>query len=142
MFLLWSWYSQHRRANAIRSFAERSGFHYLGTELPASLDLPDDPFANASRYWNVIDGEPNGIRIVAFDCRIGTGKGSWCRTVIAVQGSEGLTRSALSYSDLRAEPSNSWTILYVPHGIQPLGTGFMAVSELESRLSVIHATSH
>ena len=31
----------------------------------------------ATAVWNVIDGERNKIRVVAFDCRIGVGKGSW-----------------------------------------------------------------
>jgi hypothetical protein len=35
--------------------------------------LGGTPFARAAWIWNVIDGDPPGFRIVAFDCRIGAG---------------------------------------------------------------------
>jgi hypothetical protein len=43
--------------------------------------------AAAMRAWNVIEGKGHGVRVVAFDCRLGTGKGSWRRSVIAAEGS-------------------------------------------------------
>src|SRR5215467_6190972 len=77
--------SERYRADAIRALATRSGMHYLGDALPKALGLSGTPFHHVSRVWNVIDGEPRGTRVMAFDCRVGAGKGSWRRTVIAVE---------------------------------------------------------
>ena len=82
---------ESQRAAAIRGMAIRSGFHYLGDALPRSLTLYGTPFDHASKVWKVIDGEPRGIRIIAFDCQIGVGKGSWRPTVIAVEGGSDLS---------------------------------------------------
>ena len=76
--------SERYRAEAIRALATRSGMHYLGKALPRSLTLEGTPFHSFSKVWNVIDGEPRGTRIMAFDCQVGVGRGSWRRSVIAV----------------------------------------------------------
>jgi hypothetical protein len=68
--------SQRHRADAIRALAARSGMHYLGNALPKSLQLDGTPFHYVSKAWNVIDGEPRGTRVIAFDCQVGVGKRS------------------------------------------------------------------
>ena len=79
--------SERYRADAIRALATRSGMHCLGKALPMSLTLEGTPFHSFSKVWNVIDGEPRGTRIMAFDCQVGVGRGSWRRSVIAVGAS-------------------------------------------------------
>ena len=86
LFVLYAIYTAERyRADAIRASAIRSGMHYLGYALPRSLTLEGTPFYRYSKVWNVIDGEPRGTRIMAFDCQVGVGKRSWRRSVIAVE---------------------------------------------------------
>jgi hypothetical protein len=78
--------AEAHRAGAIRALAIRSGMHYLGNALPKALRLEGTPFHRVSKVWNVVDGEPRGSRVIAFDCQVGAGKHSWRRTVIAVHG--------------------------------------------------------
>ena len=56
---------EKQRTAAIRALATRLGFHFLGTALPQSLRLSGTPFSRHSKVWNVIDGEPRGLRIIA-----------------------------------------------------------------------------
>ena len=76
-----------RRAAAMRAVATRLGFEYRAETLPPSLDLRGTGLNSATSTWNVIEGKRHGVRVVAFDCRLGTGKGSWRRSVIAAEGS-------------------------------------------------------
>ena len=79
----YAWWRSRRRAKEVRHLAETADFHYLAETLPQSIlkDLP--PLITS--VWNVLDGERRGRRVVAFDCKFGEGKGSWRRTVIAIQ---------------------------------------------------------
>lgn len=75
---------RHRkRSAAFKGIAERLGLKHLGTRLPSSLQFAGTEVTNLSSARNVIDGERHGTLVVTFDCRIGTGKGSLRRTVIA-----------------------------------------------------------
>src|SRR4051794_23209174 len=78
-------FRQFRRAAAITALASRLGFTCIGSAFPHSLTLHGTPLENATSVWNVIDGDRHGLRVVAFDCRIGRGKGSWLRSAIAVE---------------------------------------------------------
>jgi len=126
---------ERRRSETIQALAIRSGFNYLGRGVPRSLSLDGTPIERTSSIWNVIDGDRPGIRIIAFDCRIGTGKGSWRRTVIAVRTDN---ESAVSANrDLAVDRSGDWTILYKPKTFFLLPNGLMTVNELEARLNAI-----
>ncbi len=61
------------------------GWKSWDKRLLPELSLTGTPMAHTSAIGNVMEGERNGIPFVAFDCRIGTGKGSWRRTVIAAR---------------------------------------------------------
>jgi hypothetical protein len=111
-FVLYTLHTSKRyRAEAIRAFAIRSGMHYIGDAIPKPLTLQGTPFYHASKVWNVIDGEPRGTRIMAFDCRVGVGKQSWRRTIIAVEG-DGDAFGVMP--DMTIDRSGRWAILYRP----------------------------
>jgi hypothetical protein len=130
--------AERHRAAAIRGLAACSGFHYLGDALPRSLTLYGTPFDRVSKVWNVIDGEPRGVRVIAFDCQIGVGKGSWRRTVIAVEIGSDL--SLLLNPEMRIDSSGRWKVLYRPRAsINFRVTGLMPPEELESYLNSVAA---
>src|SRR5205807_227749 len=100
---------------------------------PRSLTLYGTPFDRVAKVWNVIDGEPRGVRVIAFDCQIGVGKGSWRRTVIAVE--IGPDVSLLLNPEMRIDSSGRWKVLCRPRAsINFSGTGLMPPEELESYL--------
>ena len=130
--------SRRYRANAIRGLAVRFRMHYLGNALPKSLQLSGTPFQTVSRVWNVIDGEPRGTRIIAFDCQVGMGRRSWRRTVIAVEGGDRVLRDLPPYRDMKEELSSGWRLLYHPKA--PLNFsagGLTSVDELEAILNAV-----
>ena len=87
--------------------------------------------------WNVIDGEPRGTRIVAFDCKLGEGKASWRRTVIAVKTD--IANIATSSFDpaLRIEQMEDWVLIYRPQDLALIARQLMPVTELEEYLETI-----
>lgn len=134
--------SERYRADAIRGLATNAGMHYLGNALPKSLTLKGTPFDRVSKVWNVMHGEPCGTRIMVFDCKVGAGRQSWRRTLIAVE-SDGNAFGHLSLqSDLTIDRSGGWQILYHPksHFNLRIG-GLMPVEELEANLSAVVAWS-
>lgn len=136
-FLAWFWWEGRVRARAIRGLAEAQGFHYLGEVVPHSLPMASPPFASVTSVWNVVDGEPRGVRIIAFDCRFGEGRGSWRRTVIAVKTDVGKVTGLFSDPVLRIEQMKDWAFIY-----RPRASGFgrwqlMTVPELAAYLGAI-----
>jgi hypothetical protein len=126
------WWRERQRSLALRQIASKFGFVFLGNALPGSLNLTATGLERISSCWNVIDGELNGVRIVVFDCRIGEGKGSWRRTVIAAKDNTELFRSVPFVLDLRSEPAGEWALLYQPKTYRNIPPGLMAASEVDS----------
>jgi len=125
------WLGQRRRSAAIRALAIRSGFTYLGRALPPSLS------GFATSTWNLIEGKRHGIRIVAFDCQIGAGKGSLRRTVVAAETAVDVFGGARFNTDLRVHRSGSWMILWQPGTMSFIPAGLMPIVELEAHLNAI-----
>ena len=131
---------ERQRANAVRALANRSGLHYLGDALPRSLTLGGTPFHLASKIWNVIDGEPRGVRIIPFDCRVGVGKGSWRRTVIAIESGAYLSDGVPFNPDMTVASAGKWKILYRPKAsVNFRIAGLMPIAELEAHLNSVRA---
>ena len=128
---------QRSRSAAVRALASRSGFNYLGRALPRSLTLSGTPIGSATSTWNVIDGERHGVRIIAFDCQIGAGKGSWRRTVIAAESAANVFGAVSFNHDLTADRSGEWLILYQPKTLSLIPPGLMPITELEAHLNAI-----
>src|SRR5580698_6505102 len=126
------WLRERRRSTALRGMALRRGFVYLGKAIPKSLTLYGTPMDQADSVWNVIDGECNRIRVVAFDCRMGSGKGSWRRTVIAARSLEDPFSGAISTPNLMIDYARDWAILYQPKTISLISPGLMPVEQIEA----------
>jgi hypothetical protein len=126
---------ERQRTAAIRALASRLGFHFLGDALPRSLTLSGTPFSGHSKVWNVIDGEPRGVRTIAFDCQIGVGKGSWRRTVIAVESDTCLAPALQFNPEITIDTAGHWKVLYRQKAsINFHIAGLMPLDELESYL--------
>jgi hypothetical protein len=124
-----------RRAVAIKALATRLGFSSPKDTLPRSLSLVGTGLEAVNSTWNVIEGASHGIRIVAFDCQIGIGKGSCLRTVIAAQASTELF--GIFNPEFTIERSGDWAILYQPRTMGRLPSRLMPVAEIEARLSAL-----
>ena len=137
LFLIVGWLHDRKRADDVRELANRCGFAYIGAAFPRSLTLHGTPFERVSSIWNVIDGQCHGIRVVAFDCRIGSGKGSWSRTAIAVQTPRDISRIRKFSGDLAVDRSGEWAVMYQPRTFSLIPLGLTPVRELEARLGSI-----
>jgi len=127
-----------RRTAAIRALAIRSGFQYIGEALPRSLSLQGTVFERFSKVSNVIDGEPRGIRIIAFDCRVGMGKHSWERSVIAVEDGGDSLEDALCNSEMQMDSVGKWKIYYRPKAsFEFRVSGLSSVEKLEACVNSI-----
>jgi len=134
------WLGERLRAVAVQSLANRSGLHYLGSALPRSLTLEGTQFQRVSKVWNVIDGEPRGVRIIAFDCRVGMGRGSWRRTVIAIEAGAEFSQAVPFNPDMTIESAGKWKILYRPKAFVNIRiAGLMPVEELEAYVNSVRA---
>lgn len=90
------------RSRAMRDFAARVGFEYIGPDAPPNWlwnpshlhihpPLPTwishfHPCGQRIRQvWNVIEGKRNGVSVLIFDCVIGEYRGGHPCTVVACQ---------------------------------------------------------
>lgn len=76
------------------------------------------------------------MRVISFDCQIGTGKGSWKRTAIAAHAPPEIFGAPV-LSDFIIERSGAWSILYDPPKFSLIPRGLLPVSELEACLDEI-----
>ncbi len=134
--VIWDALWQRRRKAALRAMANRRGFAYLGQWIPCSLTLRGTPFERATWIWNVIDGDSQGIRVIAFDCDIGSGRGSCRRTVIAAQSARDVFGAVKFRRDLTVDRSGDWILLYQPKTVS-LISGLMTVPEIEAHFDAI-----
>jgi hypothetical protein len=105
------------RTREIRQLAETTGFHYSDNALPRSLGkLP----SGITSVWNVLDGEHRGRRVIVFDCKFGEGKGSWRRTVIAIQAERSSISASAFDPEVEVEQIGEWTFLYRPRQLASL----------------------
>jgi hypothetical protein len=85
--------------------------------------------------WNVMDGERNGLRIVAFDCEMQESKTtSWRRTVIAAKTQDDVFGAPAFYPELTVHKDGGWAVLYRPKGFGQKEAGLLPISTLETYL--------
>ena len=107
----------HRfRARAMRAFAAKRGFRYIGPPAPkwwnpSHFDLPHwiSSLAGIRQIWNVIEGQRNGRSVFICDGVIGARGGQPC-TFIASE-SEQDPFGTVGGAD-RVVQSHGWTVLY------------------------------
>ncbi len=124
------------RGRAMRAFAAKTGFEYIGPETPPNwLRNPDHlhiqpplpgwishlhPGERRIRQvWNVMEGKINGISVLIFDCIIGEFKTAPC-TILAAQTEHdvfGVGAPVDSAFQSRITQSHGWTVVH--------GTWFM-----------------
>lgn len=130
-FLVYHLWSMRKRTADMRTLAADRGFHFLGSAIPASIQFGKTSLQGISSTSNGIEGTRNGIKIMAFDCRIGTGKGSRTRTVLAVRTSGDVKHDF----SLSMERAGDWTILFEPFNNQRPGGRIIPVHELAAHLN-------
>ena len=128
------WMRERKRQAALRELAARRGFSYLGQSLPRSFTLRGTELERVTSIWNVIDGDCGGIRVISFDCRVGTGKSSWRHTAVAAQGPPDVFGTTFSL-DLTVDRCGEWSIMYEPRKL--FSSGLMSVADVESHFDSI-----
>jgi hypothetical protein len=134
------------RARAMRAFAARWNFQYLGplapkpwnpSHLKMSPPLPgwvshfQPGGKRITQVWNVVEGQQHGIPVFIFDCVVGEYRRSGPCTVIAYQ-SEQNPFGAVASAD-RVVQSHGWTVL---HGVWFLWFSWtMRVKRLDEHLN-------
>ena len=133
LFFVISWWRALARDKAIKRVAVERGF-IADKDIPASMNFRETGLAGVSSTWNVIHGDQNGAFVIAFDCRIGKGKGSWRRTVIAARSSREVFGSAKFDTSLVVERAGEWTILYRPKKLSLSDGGLMPAEEIKAHV--------
>lgn len=105
------------RDRRIRQYAARTGYAYVGDQLPADFPLLKSFARNASKIQAAVWGESCGQRFLFFDCTLGSGKGRLRRTVIAVCGPRESFGAERLDPALALESIDSWTLLYRRRGL-------------------------
>jgi hypothetical protein len=128
---------RRRRDRLMNALGEKLGLKKRGGELPLELSLAGTALENAGEFRHVMEGKPNGVPVMVFECRVGRGKASWERTVIAARGGRDVFASVPSDTSYTAERAGEWMILYAPRGLAFRSSGLMPIAELEARLTSI-----
>jgi len=134
------------RARAMRAFAARWGFQYIG---PPALKwwTPKHPKISPSRFgfslachpsgrqitqvWNLIEGQQNGVSVLVFDVVLGRGRGSAPCTLIACQTEQ--NPFGVVSSPVRVTQSHGWTVV---HGVWLLWFSWtMGIKRLDGYMS-------
>ncbi len=136
-FFLWSAVNHRRQAKDMARLASTLGLKSWGDRLPKDLSLAGTPLAGRSATWNVLEGAQNGIPFIVFDCRIGTGKGSWERTVIAARASRDVFATVPSDFSYTVDQCGEWMVFYPSKSISFFGQRLMPIAELEARISTL-----
>jgi hypothetical protein len=118
--------------------ASTLGMKPCGNQLPPDLSLAGTQLADRSATWNVFEGVQNAIPVIVFDCRIGKGKGSWCRTVIAARASRDVLATVFSDFSYTVDQCGEWVVFYSPKDLSFINFHpLMPVAELEARISTL-----
>jgi len=138
-FLGWQGYRAWKRPREMRALANRVGMDYLDDDLPNSLTLDRTSLANVSAVWHVLNALKNGARIVVFDCRIGTGKGSWRQTVIAVESDKEIQQALAFNPGFTVERSGSWQLIFEPRESLTGPPSLIPIEELEPHIENVES---
>ena len=119
------------RVHAMRAFAARSGFQYIGPGAPPNWLWNQ----RIRQVWNVTQGSSNGIPVLIFDSVIGEYKGGHPCTVIACEAEQNPFVTVTSAD--RVLSTHGWTVL---HGSWFLWFSWtIGVKRLDARLNELRA---
>ncbi len=96
------------RTKQMRKFASDTRLTYIGDSLPRHFPMQNTSWRLAHSISRVVVGED----FLLFDCRIGHGKGSRGRTVVAARGEPSAFGWARFGPDLETEQAGEWTLAY------------------------------
>jgi hypothetical protein len=139
-------YLHQSRIAAMRALATRWSFQYSSGDpqiwagrrspvhYPLGFKMRCYPVCDMSKLWNVIDGEMNGIRVLIFDTKLGTGRGARYCTFFAIQTSENLFKCISSREKIAQRAG--WTAVYrIPFiRIRPWTISITRIEELLNNL--------
>lgn len=128
--LVWGAIRERARVNEIRALAQRLGFTYLGAAFPGTFPLYRTSSRSARSIVRAALGDRNEKEVILFDCRMGHGKGSFSRTVVAVRGQSVPIRAHWFGPDLLTEQAGDWTVVFRTRGL-------MLVEEIEALLDAL-----
>jgi hypothetical protein len=119
-FFTWLIIRHLLRRRQIRQYARSAGFIYLGTALPKSLQLGLTSL-NGADLSNAFAGERRGEEFVFFDSKIGTGKGSYYQSAVAIRGPRQAYGPERFDISLTTERAGDWLLIYRPKQLLPIG---------------------
>jgi hypothetical protein len=110
---LWSKQREASRREAIRRYAERRSFNFLGNRLPASLSLEGSTFRYAEIISSAFTGTGREKEFAFFDCYIREGRRGYIQSVLAIHQLDGSYPACRFDHQLREERApGEWTLIY------------------------------
>jgi len=129
-YIAWLLFQQYERGREILQFAQRMEFSYLGGSLPPTFPLHLTSSSRAHSIDNTVIGNRGKKVLVLFDCRMGHGKTSYWRGVLAVRGQHQGFGVAQYGPDLSTEQVDDWTVVYGSKRLLSLGEIEELVAEM------------
>lgn len=110
---LWSKQQEVSRREAIRKYAEKRSFNFLGNRLPDGLSLEGSTFRFAETTSNVFTGTGREKAFVFFDCYIREGRRGYTQSVLAIYQLDGSYPACRFDRQLQEERApGEWTLIY------------------------------
>lgn len=138
--LSWTIWATAMRHHAREVKAVATAFGMLpwpNDSLPRDLSLRDTCLGSWSKLFNVYEGIVGGVQVAVFDCKVGQGKGSWTRTVIAARSSQATFGAVAFDPELTTQRSGEWLILYRPWRVWGFAPELMSADQIEGHIQSI-----
>jgi len=131
VMLILNFYRDGQRTKLMRQFAADKGMSFVGDSLPPHFPRQQ----TSSRQAHSISRVVVGNEVLLFDCRIGHGKASRARTIIAARREPSVFGWARFGPDLETEQTGDWTLVYSANRVLDLQEIRALISELSHSMS-------
>ena len=121
-------FNGRQRSKQMRDLANSRRLTFLGDTLTKGFPLHKTSSSSARSLCNCVVGDEDRREILVFDCRLGHGKGSFSRTMVAFRGNESAFGWARFGPDFKTERAGDWAVVY---GARRL----LTIAEIEALLS-------
>jgi hypothetical protein len=128
--IVWDALRQRARTRDIRRLAQRMGFAYVGSALPGNFPLQRTSSRAARSISRAVAGDKGNHELVLFDCKLGLGKGTFRRSVVAVRGQDAAFGTARFGPDIVAEQVGEWAVVYGDRRL-------LLIEEIEALVSAV-----